>query len=224
MEFRYQGVSYPVQLRRGNYKNLNLRIQTDGSIRLTVPLRVPEAVIREFLGKHGQWIADASAARRALCPQFHDGAEIAWLGGTLRLCWVPKPCPTVSDGSTLRVFARDPEEAAYAFAQWRLTECTALFRLLNLETHDAFLAAGYPVPLAQVQIKEMDSRWGSCTASRGRISMNLRLMHYPPDSIRAIFCHEYAHFLHQDHSPAFYAVLRQICPDYDACTAALRSV
>lgn len=223
MEFCHNGQSYPVALRRGRYRNINLRIGTDGTIRISAPQRVSDAAIREFLGRHADWIASAAQARQAQQPQFTDGAAIPWLGETLTLRWMPKPCQTVRDGQTLCVFARSEEEAAYAFGQWRIVECNTLFKTLNAETQHRFLAAGYAVPLARLQIKEMDSRWGSCTAAAGRISMNLRLMHYPIASIRAIFCHEYAHFLHQDHSPAFHAVLRQICPDYDSSTAALRS-
>jgi predicted metal-dependent hydrolase len=71
------------------------------------------------------------------------------------------------------------------------------------------------VPLAVVSIKNMSSRWGSCTASKGRISINFRLVHYPKECLESVFYHEYSHFREQNHSAAFYDVLKKMYPEYD---------
>ena len=224
MEFTYEGKSYPVILERKRVKNINLHIRTDGSIYVSAAPRVPEHVIQAFLEKNAARIAPASdrVREKRRRPEFTDGASLPWLGEPITLRWSDKPCPTSLGGSTLTVFARDPAEAEYAFTQWRNAACIALFRQLNTETHDAFVSAGYSVPLARIEIKNMTSRWGSCTARTGRISMNIRLMQYPLGCIRSVFFHEYTHFLHMDHSAAFYAVLRRMYPPYDRYDALLK--
>ena len=224
MEFTYEGRRYPVILERKRVKNINLHVRTDGSIYVSAAPRVPESVILDFLQKNAARIAPASDRIREKRQQqvLSDGAVLPWLGKPLTLHWSPKPCPTVREGDVLTVFARTPEEAEYAYVQWRNAECIALFRQFNDETHAAFLQAGYSVPHARIEIKSMTSRWGSCTAKKGRISMNIRLMQYPLGCIRGVFFHEYTHFLHQNHSAAFYAVLRRMYPDYDRYDALLK--
>lgn len=226
VEFTYDGRSYPVILERKRVKNINLHVRTDGSIYVSAARHVPEAVILAFLEKNAARFTAASDSIREKRrnQELSDGAAVAWLGEKLYLKWNPKPCPTVHAGDTLTVFARTPEEAAYAFRQWRETECLALFRQLNDEVHAAFRAAGYAVPHARIEVKDMTSRWGSCTAAKGRISINIRLMQYPLGCIRGVFYHEYAHFLHQNHSAAFYAVLRRMYPDYDRYDAILKAI
>ena len=225
VEFTYQGRRYPVMIERKRVKNINLHVRTDGSIYVSAAPHVPERVILEFIEKNAERIAPASDRIREKRQKqaLSDGTQVPWLGKPLTIRYSPRPCPTVREGDVLTVFARTPEEAEYAFIQWRNAECVALFRELNKETCEAFRAAGYQVPYARIEIKDMTSRWGSCTAKTGRISMNIRLMQYPLGSIRGVFFHEYTHFLHQNHSAAFYAVLRRLYPDYDRYDALLRS-
>lgn len=77
-------------------------------------------------------------------------------------------------------------------------------------------------PLAVITVKNMTSRWGSCTAAKGRISINFRLIHYPRKCIESVFYHEYAHFAEQNHSRAFYDVLKKLYPDYDEANKILK--
>ena len=71
-------------------------------------------------------------------------------------------------------------------------------------------------------VKDTRSQWGSCTA-QGNLNFNCLLMLAPDAVIDAVVAHELCHRRHMDHSPAFYAALRAVCPDYDACRAWLRA-
>jgi hypothetical protein len=42
--------------------------------------------------------------------------------------------------------------------------------------------------------------------------------------LEAVVAHELAHVIHQDHSPAFWKLLRRICPDTDRAKAFLSGV
>lgn len=105
-----------------------------------------------------------------------------------------------------------------AFGKFLLPEC----KRINETVCEAFRRAGYSVPLARVTIKNMKSRWGSCKASDGKISINLRLVHFPPECLESVFYHEYVHFLCQDHSARFYDLLYQFYPDYDSVQRPLK--
>ena len=68
------------------------------------------------------------------------------------------------------------------------------------------IAAALRLQVATVQIRDQQSRWGSCSAG-GRISLNWRLILMPPDLQQHIMLHELAHIVHPDHSPQFWALL-----------------
>lgn len=212
----WNGKVYPVLIERKRVKNINMRVRQDGTIYVSAPPSVPEERIQALLHRNAERFAAAcDRLREANVPDYADGAQVQYLGETLRLCWSERPCRTKREGTALTVFARTPEEAAYAYRMWCIEECKVLCTKLNAEVYNAFRAAGYHVPAAHIEIKEMNSRWGSCTAKTGRISINFRLMQYPEGCMRGVFFHEYTHFLHQDHGAGFYAELRRMCPDYD---------
>lgn len=226
MEIEYQGKRLPYTITRKKMKTIRVRVKEDGVIYVSAPPNAPESSIRRFLLEHAAELAelaDRAAMQRAAANDHSDGSEHHWLGGRITLRWLDTPRPPALENNVLSLFARTQQEAENAFRQWKIAECTALCTRLNREVYEAFRQKGYAVPPAHVQIKEMTSRWGSCTASTGRISINFRLMQYPVECIHGVFCHEYAHFLHQDHSPAFYAVLLSVYPEYRKWDAVLKA-
>lgn len=225
MELVYQGRKFPCVVQRKQMKNLRVRVMEDGTIRVSAPHRVSDARILSFLQEHAAELAslvDKAKATRAAALDYADGSSIPWLGGSITLRWLDAPRPTMLENGVLSVFARSQKDAQIAVRQWMIGECVKHCRECNRQTYEAFRKKGYAVPLAHIQIKEMTSRWGSCTAQTGRISMNFRLMQYPPECLYGVFCHEYAHFLHQDHSEGFYAVLLDVCPEYRKWDALLK--
>lgn len=227
MEFVYGQLccGVTVQRRRG-MKRVHFRAHEDGRLHVTCPYGTSDAELRSLMDSHAPAIAamlhrmqEAQAAR----PDYTDGSQLTYPGGTLTLRWSAVPCPTVQADDVLTLFARTPQEAELAAARWLRTLCSALYGQINREVCGHFRAQGYDVPLARVEIRDMRSRWGSCTPASGRISINYRLMHYPEGCLRGVFYHEYTHFMELNHSAAFYQILRRMYPDYDKWDKLLRS-
>jgi predicted metal-dependent hydrolase len=80
----------------------------------------------------------------------------------------------------------------------------------------------FGVPVRRVMLRDQYSRWGSCSAS-GTISLNFRLLMAPPGVLDSVIIHELAHLKHMNHSPEFWALVRQAMPDYDAARNWLRA-
>ena len=72
-----------------------------------------------------------------------------------------------------------------------------------------------------VKITGAQKRFGSCS-SRNSLCFSWRLMQYPQQAIDYVVVHELAHIRHPNHSPAFYAFVKQIMPDYKERQALLR--
>jgi hypothetical protein len=70
----------------------------------------------------------------------------------------------------------------------------------------------------------MRSRWGSCDAKAGVITLNARLLRFRAEVIECVIMHELAHFRYRRHGPRFYGLLAELCPDYEALQAELAEV
>lgn len=65
----------------------------------------------------------------------------------------------------------------------------------------------------KIKIRQMKSRWGSCSKS-GTISLNPELMKAPPSCIRYVLIHELCHLKEHSHNASFYDLLNKFLPEW----------
>ena len=133
----------------------------------------------------------------------------------------------LSDGAEKRVLARDgvvllpPDfnrgEALAALRRWVLLRARD-----GLPPLLAGLAAEHGLEVGRVAVKEMKSRWGSCSA-RGNINLNARLLFLPSGLMHHVLLHELCHLKEMNHAPAFYDRLRRMDPEADRHAAELKA-
>ena len=106
----------------------------------------------------------------------------------------------------------DPAQEPALLRRWQSEQAAAQFpaRLAVLYP----LAAAEGVACPQLRVRRMTSRWGSCAAATGWVTLSTALLSLPPVCLDYVILHELAHFLHPDHSPAFYAVLDRWMPGH----------
>lgn len=73
-------------------------------------------------------------------------------------------------------------------------------------------------------VATQEARWGSYSAQTRTIRLHAALRRMPRWVLEAVVAHELAHGVHLDHSPAFWALLRSVCPDTDRAQAFLAGV
>ncbi|PJF21344.1 MAG: hypothetical protein CUN56_11570 [Phototrophicales bacterium] len=66
---------------------------------------------------------------------------------------------------------------------------------------------------ARIQFRAMTRKWGSCS-NKGNITLNTALYYLPLHLVEYVVVHELVHMLIFDHSPAFWAKVREYIPDY----------
>lgn len=91
----------------------------------------------------------------------------------------------------------------------RLTQRAVAFMPDRVST----LARRIGVSYGRVTVRHQVSRWGSCS-SKGNLSFNCLLMLVPVEVMDYVIIHELCHRRHMDHSPAFWSLVEQYCPDY----------
>jgi predicted metal-dependent hydrolase len=82
-------------------------------------------------------------------------------------------------------------------------------------------AARLGVPFGRLTLRDTRSRWGSCS-STGALSFSWRLILAPAEVLDYLAAHEVAHLKEMNHSPAFWRVLRDLCPATDSAEAWLK--
>ncbi|MCX6360369.1 MAG: M48 family metallopeptidase [Armatimonadetes bacterium] len=193
-------------------------------------VRVPSAaepnlrrtMLSELEAKLQTMLSDGPPAQKGMQPlQFTDGQVVEVLGVKYAVA-VAQGVGTESRGTWYRDWIR-VELAAGLTAAERTEHTGALVRRLITaralpivtkrvrELNDLHFGA----TIRRVILRDQYSRWGSCSAA-GTISLNFRLLFAPPSVLDAIIVHELAHTRHMNHSPQFWAVVRQAMPDYDA--------
>ena len=94
-------------------------------------------------------------------------------------------------------------------------EALAYFTAMSDKVYPAFAEVlGGQKPT--IKVRDMTSRWGVCCMSKRQITFALQLYNMPPAAQIYVVVHEYCHFLQPNHSPAFWAEVEKLLPDWKA--------
>jgi predicted metal-dependent hydrolase len=67
--------------------------------------------------------------------------------------------------------------------------------------------------IKNISIKNMTSRWGSCSA-QANLNFNYRLIYLPDDLLDYVVVHELCHLIEHNHGKSFWFEVSKIMPDY----------
>ena len=194
---------------RSSRRTVALQVERDGSVVVRAPLRMARRDIDAFLASRADWLSRALARVREQAAQspvltVAEGAQLPWLDETLTLRLEPRRGAR-REGPLLLLPEDAPERALEAWARreartW-LAERTALFALRM------------GVSPSGMKITGARTRWGSCS-SRNSLNFTWRLMLCPSALADYVVVHELAHICRKDHSPAFWAQVEAVLPDW----------
>lgn len=204
------------ELIRKRVKNVNMRVKADGIVYVSANTRISVKRIEEILIEKADQILNAAEHIKEREQRSEISSEkMRWLGTEypVRIIYSSRECVTLEE-SELRVFTNHPDEAEDMLLKWASDRFMDLIKELNTEVRKTLTEAGLTPPPTMITIKDMKSRWGSCSYTRGRISINFRLMAYPRETVLSVLWHEYSHYWHHDHSDRFYAFLEKYFPEY----------
>ncbi len=197
-----------IKLRRSaQARRISLRVsRLDGQVTLSLPSWTGEPEALAFARQKEAWI------RRNLSERI--APYVPRLGGTL--VFEGRKVPIGSHQARSVQFENDqllvpggPEQAPARIRAF--LKLAARDRLHVAVDH---YADKVQRSVSRITLRDTRSRWGSCT-SDGRLMFSWRLIMAPPAVLDYVAAHEVAHLVEMNHSQAYWAVVRRICPDFE---------
>lgn len=217
-----KGRTVPFELTYKRVKNINIRIRSDGTVGVSAPRGVPGSYVEGLLVQRADFILRTldrfqdMEQRAPRDPDYGQGDTLYLLGAPHRIILVQGARARVerSDGVvavTLRD-PSDPEARKRAVQDYLRNCCLEVTSGLIRQAGQRMEALGIPQP--EIRVRSMTSRWGVCRPSAKRVTFARQLVEAPLPCVEYVVWHELIHFLHGDHSKAFYADLAAVLPDW----------
>ena len=216
-----KAISYTLE--RKPVKNINLRIRADQCVYVSAPKDVTAKAVDVFVKEKSAYIL--RAIKRFKDKQrfetsggiFVDGESVTLFGHDMRLKIKSDSRNRVeTDGRYVILYvkdAKDVELKKQVLGKWLRKKCREEITAICKSVYPKVKKYGIAFP--EIQIREMVSRWGSCSPKKGFVTFNAALVAMPVSCIEYVVMHEFTHFLCPNHSKKFYQQLATFMPDWE---------
>lgn len=209
------------KLLRSRRGTVAIHITDDAGVEVRVPLGMPEGEIDRLVDSKEKWIREHLMSRERQLEA--KSAFSLDYGDMLTLCGREYPLCS-QDGGRVGFDGEhfyippglSPEEIKQAAVQ--------IYRRLakNILTNKVIEYVGQmDVQPIAVKINGAKTRWGSCSG-KNSLNFSWRLIMADEGIIDYVVVHELAHIKEHNHSPAFWAVVGGVFPDYELRKKGLR--
>ena len=212
-EIEAHGAMLPVRVvEHTRARRLTLRIMPGGrTLKLTVPPYVGEEQIDIFLERNRDWAAN-HIARMPQAIALGEGASIPYLGVDHRIVHLDRLRGLVEPreiaGEPSLLVPGEPDHVPRKVVDFLKRQARA--RLNEAVDRHARTLGVRP---KSIRITDTKSRWGSCSSTR-TLSFSWRIVMAPQEVLDYLAAHEVAHLREMNHSPAFWAHVARLMPDY----------
>ena len=202
---------------------LRIRIDADGMVSLVIPESVSRSDAADFLHRQVPWIRRTllSVRRRSASRKknaghgFPETVPLLYAGKTFRVeydwqdrCWTGAKFDESRGILTFSGAVLNSKAVEEAFAALLKRTAQRLFPVRLQELADA---QGFSFRSCGIRLQ--NRRWGSCT-TKGDISLNGKLLFFPPELADYVMIHELCHLRQMNHSGAFWDEVAACLPDW----------
>lgn len=217
------------EFKRSHRRSVVAKIRRDGVIEVRAPLLYRESDMIAFLNQHKRWIfnhLDRLQNAENQEKKYVSGEIHYYLGKQYTLQVVESDKNSVFiEGNSLVINLESLENLENLnfletlLNNWYRAQAKIVFNELLPPIIEKFKK--YNVAPAKISIRDMRSRWGSCSR-RGSISLNLQLVKLNENCIRQVMIHEMCHLVYFNHQAGFYALMEEMMPDWKQWKKELR--
>jgi predicted metal-dependent hydrolase len=190
-------------------RRFTLRLSRDGSgFVMTLPRRARLDDARAFAVKSANWMRKTIARQPPAISVAH-GATVSLRGTEYCILSTGKIRGQVALDATARQLHLPgaPQHLRRRLMDWLKAEAAH-----DLDVASRKYAQLMGVRIRKITIRDQKSRWGSCS-SDGSLSYSWRLVMAPAMVLDYVAAHEVAHLREMNHSPRFWRLVLQHCPN-----------
>lgn len=205
-------------LEYSNRKSLGITVTPESDVLVKAPLDTSINKIKEKLNKKAAWIIKQQSFFLSFQPKtpkrkYISGETHLYLGRQYRLKIEPGEIDSVKlKGKFLEVVTLDKFRTEQLVKDWYLKNAKTKFHLIAQPLIEKFKR--HSVEPASIVLREMPTRWGSCTPN-GKIILNPELIKAPRPCIEYVILHELCHLVHHDHTQKFIDLQTKEMPNWE---------
>lgn len=194
------------RLEYSNRKSLGITVTPEMQVIVRAPQGSSLALVKEKLSRKAPWIIEQQSFFLSFQPKtpqrrYISGETHLYLGRQYRLLIQKGEEDSVKlKGGFIEVTARRKSNAKELLNEWYLRHARDKFTHIAAPLVERFKK--YKVAPSSIVLREMPTRWGSCTP-KGKIILNPELIKAPKGCIEYVILHELCHLVHHDHTQKF---------------------
>lgn len=189
-----------------NRKSLGITVTPEMKVVVKAPVDTPVEKVKEKLSKKAPWVIKQLSFFLSFQPKtpvrkFVSGETHLYMGRQYRLKQLNGGVESVKlKGKFIEVTTLDKARVKKLMKEWYLENSKVKFDLIARPLIERFKK--YKVAPTSIQLRDMPTRWGSCTP-KGKIILNPELIKAPKGCIEYVIIHELCHLIHHDHTQRF---------------------
>lgn len=210
----------PIEIVRKDIKNLHVGVYPPaGRIRVAAPMRINDEAVKLAVISRLAWIRRQQShftdQQRQSQREFATGESHYFQGRRYRLDVIERDGPPFvhrSNNRTIQLFVEPKTTATRSeaiFHQWYRRSLQKQIPQLLTKWESKV-----GVTVAEVRLRKMKTRWGSCNADARRVWLNLELAKKSPICLEYILVHEMVHLHERHHNERFRSLMDQVMPSW----------
>lgn len=198
MIYTYNNVNYQVEIIKKNNKNTYLRVK-DGKIVVTTNYLVSKSKIEKLIKDNTSFINKNldrynNKVKDTSFKLFGNSYDIIY----------GLPSTEITNN---KIYTKDSKSLNKYLSKY----ITSIYQERLNYWYNIF-EENIPVP--NLKIRKMTSRWGVCNIKNHNVTLNLELSKYNIDALDYVIVHELSHFIYPNHSKDFWSLVSKYYPDY----------
>ena len=198
MVYTYNNINYPIEIIKKNNKNTYLRVK-DGKIVVTTNYFVSNNKIQKLIEDNTSFI------NKSLNKFNNKVQDVSFklFGNTYDIIY-GFPNTEIADG---KIYTKDNK----TFDKYLSKYITSIYDERLNYWYNIFEEK---IPVPNLKIRKMKSRWGVCNIKNHNVTLNLELSKYNIECLNYVIVHELSHFIYPNHSKDFWNLVSKYYPNY----------
>lgn len=222
-EIEYNGQVIQFCIQKKKIKNMYIKVNSKQEVIVSMPINFKKEFAKKFVKEKVNWIVERmnkyeNNSKKIETFEFKDNDEVYILGKKYKIkLYKDKQNKIIINEMQINMYIKDKfiNNSQYKkkiYYNWLKEFAIDFFKDLTVKYQNEMKK--YKIPMPEIEVKSVKSKWGSCTPSKKKVMFNLSLIKTSIECIQYVVVHELAHFRYQNHSREFYNFVSYFIPNY----------